>query len=71
MSDAADSSSSSSGAVHPVVMSSSSNYMTLEVGSYAFYDDLEIYATSEESAVMMKASWMLASVIALIMVSFN
>jgi len=45
--------------------------MTFEVGSYQFYDDLELYNSSEESASTIKASWMLLSVIALFMVSFT
>jgi hypothetical protein len=75
---AASTSSSASGAhptvgAHPVVMATGTNYLTFEVGSYQFYDDLEIYASAseEESASMMKTSWMLLSAIALFMVSFT
>lgn len=72
-SDSASSSSSTSGAVHPVVKSTTS-HMTFEVGSYAFYDDLEIYSsgsTTEESASVLKTSWMLISIASLFVLSFT
>lgn len=68
-SDTAASSSSSSGAVHPVVKATSS-HMTFEVGSYSFYDDLEIYA-SAESASVLKTSWILISIASLFVMSFT
>jgi hypothetical protein len=67
-SDAAASSSSSSGAVHPVVKATSS-HMTFEVGSYSFYDDLVI--SSAESASILKTSWMLISIASLFVISFT
>lgn len=70
-SDGAASGDATSSAVHPVVMSDSSSYMTFEVGSYPFYDDVEVYSTSEENASSIKTSWMLLSVIALFMMSFS
>lgn len=71
-SDSASSSSTTSGAHHPVVMSDSENYLTLEVGSYQFYDDLEVYAnSSEDHASMLKISWMLLSATALFMMSIT
>jgi len=68
-SDNAGSSDSSSSGVHPIVKATSS-HMTFEVGSYAFYDDLEIYA-SEESATVLKTSWMLISIASLFVMSFT
>ena len=68
-SDIAATTSSTSGAVHPVVKSSTS-HMTFEVGSYSFYDDLAM-ASSEDSASVLKTSWMLLSMLALFMVSFT
>lgn len=70
-SDTAATTSSSTGGVHPVVKATSS-HMTFEVGSYAFYDDLEIYAAAAaESATMMKTSWMLISLASLFVLSFT
>jgi len=69
-SDTASSSTSSSGGVHPVVKSTTS-HMTFEVGSYSFYDDLEIYGTAAESASVLKTSWMLLSIASLFVLSFT
>lgn len=68
-SDSAADSSSSTGGVHPVVKATTS-HMTFEVGSYAFYDDLEIYG-SAESATLLKTSWMLISIASLFVLSFS
>lgn len=68
-SDTASSSSTTSSS-HPVVMASTS-HMTFEVGSYAFYDDLEIYGAGEESASILKTSWMLITVASLFFMSFT
>ena len=67
---AASSSSSGSGGVHPVVKSTTS-HMTFEVGSYSFYDDLEIYGSAAESASVLKTSWMLLSIASLFVLSFT
>lgn len=69
-SDTAASSTSSSGGVHPVVKSTTS-HMTFEVGSYSFYDDLEIYGSAAESASVLKTSWMLLSIASLFVLSFT
>jgi len=68
-SDSAASSSSTSSGVHPVVKATSS-HMTFEVGSYSFYDDLQLFG-SEEHATVLKTSFMLLSIASLFVLSFT
>jgi hypothetical protein len=51
-------------------MSTLTSYLTMEVGNYQFYDDLEPLKQSEESAFMLKTSWILASMASLFVMTF-
>ena len=61
--------STTSSSAHPVVMSTLVSYLTMEVGNYQFYDDLEPTKQTEESAFMLKTSF-LASMASLFVMTF-